>query len=67
MLTDEEHSSLIESLRDHQARTTMRGPPSTAVHTAIRVLETSRVEMKQLIEENNRLKASVNNPPDALY
>lgn len=66
-MDQEEHNQLIEALRAHHDRVIMRGPPSTAVHSAIRALETMYVRIKELEAENKRLKQRAGSEPDSLY
>ena len=66
-MDQEEHNQLIEALRAHHDRVIMRGPPSTAVHSAIRALETMYVRIKELEAENKRLKQRAGSKPDSLY
>jgi len=66
-MDQEEHNQLIEALRAHHDRVIMRGPPSTAVHSAIRALETMYVRIRELEAENKRLKQRAGSEPDSLY
>jgi hypothetical protein len=65
-MDQEEHNQLIEALRAHHDRVIMRGPPSTAVHSAIRALETMYVRIKELEAENKKLKQLTHQAPDSL-